>query len=414
MQINLSRIQQAIAATTLAFALSAGAQTPAPAATPAAAPAAPAPDAAAPAPLSTFVLTGPLTWVPPATFDAGPLGKLSVNGILTGFAQFEANSVTGDDAAQATLSNGQIFIQKADGNYQWYVQAGAYTMPTLSVPIVNAQHTMNNYYGPVPVAFLKLLAGKTTSFEIGSLPTLMGAESTFTYQNFNIERGIVWNQENAINRGIQVNQAIGKYLTASLSWNDGYYSNRYSFLSGSATFTKGPHTLVYDGMGNLSSTAFQTYATPVQNNGAMHAVIYTYSKGPWIISPYFQYGTYAKNYKAGIYKSTSATGGAVNVSYAFKNGVSLPIRFEYLASSGSKNDESSLNLLGFGAGSSGTTITLTPTYQKGGMFVRSDLAYVHASSFTSGSAFGTSGTSADQFRAVLEFGFIFGDNIVKK
>jgi hypothetical protein len=352
--------------------------------------------------------------VPPATFDAGPLGKLSVNGILTGFAQFEANSVTGDDAAQATLSNGQIFIQKADGNYQWYVQAGAYTMPTLSVPIVNAQHTMNNYYGPVPVAFLKLLAGKTTSFEIGSLPTLMGAESTFTYQNFNIERGIVWNQENAINRGIQVNQAIGKYLTASLSWNDGYYSNRYSFLSGSATFTKGPHTLVYDGMGNLSSTAFQTYATPVQNNGAMHAVIYTYSKGPWIISPYFQYGTYAKNYKAGIYKSTSATGGAVNVSYAFKNGVSLPIRFEYLASSGSKNDESSLNLLGFGAGSSGTTITLTPTYQKGGMFVRSDLAYVHASSFTSGSAFGTSGTSADQFRAVLEFGFIFGDNIVKK
>jgi hypothetical protein len=146
----------------------------------------------------------------------------------------------------------------------------------------------------------------------------------------------------------------------------------------------------------------------------MHAVIYTYSKGPWIISPYFQYGTYAKNYKAGIYKSTSATGGAVNVSYAFKNGVSLPIRFEYLASSGSKNDESSLNLLGFGAGSSGTTITLTPTYQKGGMFVRSDLAYVHASSFTSGSAFGTSGTSADQFRAVLEFGFIFGDNIVKK
>jgi hypothetical protein len=158
MQINLSRIQQAIAATTLAFALSAGAQTPAPAATPAAAPAAPAPDAAAPAPLSTFVLTGPLTWVPPATFDAGPLGKLSVNGILTGFAQFEANSVTGDDAAQATLSNGQIFIQKADGNYQWYVQAGAYTMPTLSVPIVNAQHTMNNYYGPVPVAFLKLRA----------------------------------------------------------------------------------------------------------------------------------------------------------------------------------------------------------------------------------------------------------------
>ena len=423
MHLNLVKIQQAMAAATLAFALCASAQTtPAPATTPDTTPAAqtpatpaaaPAPDAA-PAPLSTFVLTGPLTWLPPATFDAGPFGKLSVNGILTGFSAFQNNSVPGDDAAQATLSNGQIFIQKADGKYQYYIQAGVYTMPTLSVPFANAQDTIKHFYGPVPIAYLKLPVGKTTQFLVGSLPTLMGAESTFTYQNFNIERGIIWNQENAVNRGIQVNQTLGKYLTASLSWNDGYYSNRYSFLSGSATITKGPHTLVYDGMGNLGKTVFETYATPIQNNGAMHAVIYTYAKGPWIISPYFQYGTYGKNLKVGIGKSTSATGGAVNVSYAFKSGVSLPVRFEYLASSGKANDEASVNLLGFGAGSSGTTVTLTPTYQKGGMFLRSDLAYVHASSYTPGSAFGNSGTNADQFRAVLEFGFIFGDNIVKK
>ena len=85
----------------------------------------------APAPLSTFVLTGPLQWLPPATFDAGPFGKLSVNGIVTGFSQFQNNPVPGDDSAQATLSNGEIFIQKADGNLQWFVQAGVYTMPTL-------------------------------------------------------------------------------------------------------------------------------------------------------------------------------------------------------------------------------------------------------------------------------------------
>jgi hypothetical protein len=186
------------------------------------------------------------------------LGKLSVNGIVTGFAQFQNNSVPGDDKAQATLSNGQIFIQKADGKLQYYIQAGAYTMPTLSVPFVNAQTVVNNFYGPVPVAFLKLQAGATTQFEIGSLPTLMGAESTFTYQNFNIERGIVWNQENAINRGIQINQTVGKHLSGAISWNDGYYSNRYSWLSGSVTYSNGPHSLVYDGMGNLGQTAFQT------------------------------------------------------------------------------------------------------------------------------------------------------------
>ena len=177
MSLNLNRILNTMAGSAMAIAVAVGAQT-APA--PAPAPVAP------PAPLSTFVLTGPLQWLPPATFDAGPLGKLSVNGIVTGFAQFQNNSVLGDDNAQATLSNGQIFIQRSDGKLQWYVQAGVYTMPTLSVPFVNAQNTVNNFYGPVPVAYLKWQAAKTTQLLIGSLPTLMGAESTFTYQNFNI------------------------------------------------------------------------------------------------------------------------------------------------------------------------------------------------------------------------------------
>jgi hypothetical protein len=378
--------------------------------------AAPAPaqaPAAAPAPLSTFVLTGPLQWLPPAIFDAGPLGKLSVNGIVTGFAQFQNNSVSPDHETQATLSNGQIFIQKADGKLQYYIQAGAYTMPTLSVQFANAQNTMNNFYGPVPVAFLKLQAGATTQFVIGSLPTLMGAESTFTYQNFNIERGIVWNQENAINRGFQINQTVGKHLSGAISWNDGYYSNRYSWLSGSLTYAKGPHSLVYDGMGNLGQTAYQTTATPVQNNSYMHVVIYTYTKGAWIVQPYFQYSNLPKNLKVGVPKATSATGGALNVSYAFKSGFSLPVRWEYLTSSGSATD-GSLNLLGFGSGSAGTTFTATPTYQKGGMYLRSDLAWVHAIDSTSGDVFGPKGTDQSQFRAVLEFGFIFGKNITEK
>jgi hypothetical protein len=240
----------------------------------------------------------------------------------------------------------------------------------------------------------------------------MGAESTFTYQNFNIERGIVWNQENAINRGFQVNQALGKYLSASLSLNDGYYSNRYNFLSGSITFTKGSHVLVYDGMGNLGKTIFQTAVTPLQNNGQMHAVIYTYTKGPWIVSPYFQYGNVPIIKQVGVLKSTSATGGAINVSYAFKSGFSLPVRWEYLTSSGSATDGSA-NLLGFGSGSAGTTFTATPTYQKAGMYLRSDLAWVHASNSTSGDVFGPTGTDQSQFRAALEFGFIFGSNITK-
>jgi len=145
----------------------------------------------------------------------------------------------------------------------------------------------------------------------------------------------------------------------------------------------------------------------------MHAVIYTYTKGPWIVSPYFQYGSVPIIKQVGVLKSTSAVGGAINVSYAFKSGFSLPVRWEYLTSSGSPTDGSA-NLLGFGSGSAGTTITVTPTYQKGGLYLRGDLAWVDALNSTKGDVFGPKGTDTSQFRAVLEFGFILGKNVTEK
>jgi len=84
---------------------------------------------------------------------------------------------------------------------------------------------VSNLYGPLRVGYIKLQAGKNASFEIGALLTLMGAEYTFTFETINTERGLFWNQENAINRRIQVKQTIGK-RTASVSWNDGFCSNR--------------------------------------------------------------------------------------------------------------------------------------------------------------------------------------------
>ena len=125
-------------------------------------------------------------------------------------------------------------MQKTDGWFQFYVQAGAYDSSVARVAVHRPNDTtMTNTYGPVPVGFLKLQAGKNTSFLVGALPTLIGAEYTFTFQNMNIERGLLWNQETAVSRGIQVNQTMGKF-TASFSWNDGYYSNRYSWLIGIA------------------------------------------------------------------------------------------------------------------------------------------------------------------------------------
>ncbi|WP_109488365.1 outer membrane beta-barrel protein [Occallatibacter savannae] len=397
-----------LAAAVLSLATAAIAQAPATTA-PADQAAAPA---AAPAPLTTPAVTGPLAWLPPANFDAGPFGKISANGIVTGVGRYQDNHIPGDDTGQASLSNGQIFLQKADGKVQYFIEVGAYTLPSLGAPFLPADKTVSATYGPVPVAFLKLPVGKTTQFLIGSLPTLIGAEYTFTFENMNVERGLLWNQENAINRGIQVNQTLGKYLTASFSWNDGFYSNRYSWLSGSLTYVKGPHTLAFVAGGNAGKTAYQTFATPVQNNSSIYNLIYTYSKGAWIIQPYYQYSNVPTNPSVGVFTGANTNGGALLVSHAFKHGLSLPGRVEYITSSGRSSDEGAINLL-YGPGSNATSVTLTPTFQKGGMYVRGDLSWTHTGSYVPGDAFGKNGTNANQARAVAEIGFIFGNNIEK-
>ena len=43
---------------------------------------------------------------------------------------------------------------------------------------------------------------------------------------------------------------MGKFA-ASVSWNDGFYSGRYSWLSGSLTYTNGPHAIAFVAGGNL-------------------------------------------------------------------------------------------------------------------------------------------------------------------
>ena len=103
-----------LASVRLAQAQTPAAQTPDTTAPPAAA----AP--AAPMPLGTPSITGPLSGLPPAMFDAGPFGKIAVNGIISGYGYTQSNTIPGDSDHEATISNGMAFIQKADGWFQFY------------------------------------------------------------------------------------------------------------------------------------------------------------------------------------------------------------------------------------------------------------------------------------------------------
>ena len=355
-----------------------------------------------PAPLPMPSMSGPLQTAIPHEVEGG---KLAVTGILTGMAWSEGNHVSGDNATHYDVSNAQLFVQKTSGWWQFYLQGGAYNLPAIGVPFLSTSDTIKNIYGPFPQGYAKFVKGNF-NVEIGALPTLIGAEYTFSFQNMNVERGLLWNQENAVNRGIQLNETYKKW-TAALSWNDGFYSNRYTWLIGSLTYAfNSSNSLVFVGGGNAGAYAKNTLVTPLAlNNSQIYNLIYTYTKGSWVIQPYFQYTDVPTNATIGIAKGASTKGGALLATYNFKHGFSLAARPEYIATTGSVSN-GAINLL-YGPGSDAFGFTVTPTYRKDAFFLRGDLAIVHAINSTPGAVFGSAGMNATQPRGVLEAGFMF-------
>ena len=164
----------------------------------------------------------------PAAFEAGPLGKIYVGGALSALGFTQTNPVPGDRASWGDVDNAQVWIEKTDGLLQFFVEGGLYALPTVGTPYVKASSLNGDLYGPVPVAYVKIAPGSVFNLEVGKLPTLIGAEYAFTFQNPNIQRGVLWNQENIVARGVQANIAKGPF-TLSLSINDGFYSNHYTW-----------------------------------------------------------------------------------------------------------------------------------------------------------------------------------------
>jgi hypothetical protein len=217
----------------------------------------------------------------------------------------------------------------------------------------------------------------------------------------NLNRGLLWNQENAVNRGVQANYTKGP-LSTSLSLNDGFYSKKYNWLSGLVSYAAtSSDTVSLVVMGNLGHTDKTSFATPLaQNNGQIYNLIWTHSAGPWTITPYAQITRVPAERNLGIASSASTYGGAVLTKYTVAPGFNLAGRAEYIKSSGATN-------LLYGPGSSAWSLTITPTYQKKFFFVRAEAALVRAHGVVSGFGLGPDFDRASQSRFALESGLLF-------
>ncbi len=354
--------------------------------------------------LSSPSMTGPLTAnANPFALDAGDFGNIYVTGAISGLSLFQSNysQAPGDTQSLIDLTNAQISVQKTEGLFQFYLQAGQYSTPSLGLPYQRAT-TASAAFGAVPVAYVKIAPTDNFNIMAGKLPTLIGAEYTFSFQNINIERGLLWNQEPAISRGVQANYTLGP-VSFSLSLNDGAYTNKYNQLSGLIAYAvSATDTVSAVGSGVLGK--IDNPFAPVANK-SVYNLIWSHISGPWVITPYIQYTEVPA---AGGFPSSSTWGGAVLANYAFNSNWSLGGRAEYIAQDGG------FDPMLYGHDSSALSFTVTPTYQYKVFFARADFSYMKAYSpsfFSSqgfpGPGFGRSGANTDQERVMLEIGILF-------
>jgi hypothetical protein len=338
----------------------------------------------------------------PADVDAGSLGEIDITGAVSGIALVQTSPSPGDRSSGADIGNAQVFVQNTTGLLQFFAQLGVYTLPSLGTPFLSADNTVRETYGFAPVAFLKFAPEENFSIEAGKLPSLIGNEATFTFENFNIERGLLWNQTSSVSRGVQLNYTQGP-LALSASWNDGYYSGRFNWLTGSISYSLsgdvGSVALV--GGANLGHTAYSSFATPLaQNNSAIGNVVYNVTIGRWTFSPYLQASHIAANGAAGLEKDASTIGAAMLASCKLNDDWSVAIRGESVHAQGG------LNVL-YGPDSSAWSLTLTPAYQKGVFFARAEASYVGIANGKPGLGLGRNLDSNAQARLMLETGVLF-------
>ncbi len=380
-------------------------------AVPAAAAPAPAAAPAGPSATATPAMNAGLSPNPdPFHLEAGPLGKLYIGGVLSGLGFTQTNPLSADHASWGDVDNAQVFIQKTDGLLQFYVQGGLYSLPSLGLPYVKASSLNSDLFGPVPVAYAKIVPNGVFNLQVGILPTLIGAEYAFTFQNPNIERGLLWNQENIMSCGVQANFAKGPF-TLSLSVNDGFYSNKYTwgtFLASWAVTSNDTFTI--DGGGDwFGHTTKSTFASPLAyNNSSIYNFMFSHNQGPFSITPYIQYTYVPALPEQGIFHSASTFGMAVLTRYAFTPKFSAAFRAEYTSSDGSGATlAAGAPSLLYGPGSRAWSLTLTPTYQFKVFFLRAEAAYIKADGVLPGFGFGEFGENTTQARILAETGLLF-------
>ncbi|TAM91433.1 hypothetical protein EPN42_03700, partial [bacterium] len=313
-----------------------------------------------------------------------------------------------DEATRTNVTNALLTVSKGSGPLRFGLTAGLYDFPVVGFagnPTIQ-KGANTNLFTAFPSAYIGYAPSSSLTITAGQQLTLLGSEGVFTYQNVNVQRGILWNMESLASRGVRATYSQGK-LTGAYEVNDGFYSGTHWAQEGMIGYNTSPATNV--------AVAFivPQAGTPGNETAGIankreYNVMLTTTAGRWSLTPYLLLVDSPANSALGYTADERATGGSLLGSYALNNNWSMGARVEYVKNSSNTSDTSpNADLIGYGPGSSAESYTLTPTYRLGHGFARAEGSLVNVKNLTPGIGFGSAGTQSSQFRLAIEVGASF-------
>ena len=147
--------------------------------------------------------------MPPSVhINAGPLGELSVGGILSVNGRAQSNRYNASGPAgkyfSANVTDGLVSVAKTHGLIQFYLEAGAYNLYGVGQPAMSTG-TATNLFGALPLAYLQITPSKNFNVQIGKLPAITGITplTGLISDSYNVQFGLDGWQQQTISRGIQ-------------------------------------------------------------------------------------------------------------------------------------------------------------------------------------------------------------------
>jgi len=325
------------------------------------------------------------------------LGTLKIEGALTGY-MLHSNNTSDTKKTRYDVGSAIISLSKPAEPFGITLIGGAYATPVVGVGLLKTSET-TDLFSPLPVAYVEYKPMKEASVQVGKLPTIIGYESTFTYLNNYIQRGLVWNMQPVINNGVRVAYSTDLF-TVKAGINDGFYTlsttdPKVAFEGSVGVTPTKEASLSFNFLIPDKDAIPNSTAEPA--NKREYNVVASYTFENLSFGADLMYVEAPKSSKAGVPEKAKASGGALHLSYELKP-IKLSGRVEYFKDN---SDTGGTDLVGLGDGNKGWTFTITPAYKAGPLMVRAEVSYVKADSPF------TTNAKKNQTRLGLEVGFLF-------